>query len=127
MLLLPSSYCNGENHVIKNRLRLTSKANSKVQIIIESHFDLDQELEITIHENDNESVVYLSRTQITELRDRLISVLELPTPKYVYYIILHNGDISTVLSTGVVDKPGIDLLRANTPADCVFSFELMAN
>lgn len=112
---------------MSNLLKLTSKANSGVQLIVESQFDLDQELEITIEELDSESVVYLSRTQLIELRDRLMSVLKLPTPKYVYYIILHNGDISTVLSTGVVDKPGIDLLRANTPVDCVFSFELMAN
>jgi hypothetical protein len=73
----------------------------------------------------SEYVVYLTVAQTTQLRNHLTTILELPKPMYRYTIKSFSGDAFTVISSGTVDKAGLELLRVSTPAGCSFSYGLI--
>jgi hypothetical protein len=111
-----------------NPLVLFSSTNHKVKLVVPVKLDNDNELKVWI---DNplsaETAAYITRTQVTELRDHLTTILKTPEPMYRYLIKEFNDTPHGVISTGTVDKVGLELLKANTPAGHVIKYELIPN
>jgi hypothetical protein len=108
-----------------NPLWLINKANYEVKLIVDGELDSDQDLQVTLEAYREHLTTYLSRTQVTELRDHLTTILKTPEPMYRYLIKEFNDTPHGVISTGTVDNAGLELLTANTPAGHVLKYELL--